>query len=505
MNPFDVVACRSASASYPGRAPFSPGERYPESPFPDLSGEPNAVYETVRRTLRVAGLDAERFGTAAWNPLGRWIRPGDTVMLKPNMVKESHPRDPDGWRYVLTHGSVIRAVADFVAIALSGSGRIWLADAPQTDSSWERIVGVLELDALAAFYRSRGVPFELVDLRREEWTHRDGVVFSRRPLAGDPRGYVAFDLGEGSEFFGHRGEGRYYGADYVTSEVNAHHSGRRHEYLISGSAVAADVFINLPKLKTHKKAGITCSLKNLVGINGDKNWLPHHTVGDPTEGGDEVPSATWRHRLERRGVRLLRETALALPVVGPRLFHRVKRAGRVAFGDTETVVRSGNWFGNDTTWRMCLDLNKALLYGRPDGALLAATAGNRKRYLSLVDGIVAGEGRGPMNPDPVACGIVLFGEDPVAVDTACAVFMGFDPDKIPIVREAYRARGWRLTDVDPASVAILSDEPSWRGGLTSLSPDALFRFRPHFGWTGRIEAGRKTATDLSAIPHRAVT
>ena len=51
-----------------------------------------------------------------------------------------------------------------------------------------------------------------------------------------------------------------------------------------------DLFVNLPKLKTHKKTGITCSLKNFVGINGDKNWLPHHTEGVPANGGDEFPS-----------------------------------------------------------------------------------------------------------------------------------------------------------------------------------------------------------------------
>jgi uncharacterized protein (DUF362 family) len=431
-------------------------------------------------------LDAERFGSAAWNPLGAWVRPGDTVVLKPNLVKEDHPRDPDGSRYVLTHGSVVRAVADYVAIALQGRGRIWLADAPQTDSSWAKIISVTQLDEVARYFAGKGIGFELVDLRQEEWSHRDGVILARRKLAGDPRGYVAFDLAEGSEFFGHRGGGSYYGADYVTTEVNQHHSGRRHEYLISGSVVAGDVFINLPKLKTHKKAGITCSLKNLVGINGDKNWLPHHTLGAPDEGGDEVPNLTWARRVERRGVKLMRRTALALPGIGPRLFVRMKSVGRVAFGDTEAVVRSGNWFGNDTTWRMCLDLNKTLLYGDARGHL--RTTGPRKRYLTIVDGIVAGDGRGPMNPDPVAAGLVLFGTDPAVVDAACATFMGFDVAKIPIVREAFRSRGWAITDVDLESIAVRSDEPAWTGRLATLDPASLFRFRPHFGWTGHIEA-----------------
>jgi uncharacterized protein (DUF362 family) len=486
MKPSEVIACRSRSASYLDTPPFHPDTAYPEAPFPELANAPNPAYELVRRTFLVAELDAANVGTRAWNPLGAWVKPGDTVLLKPNLVKEDHPRDPDGSRYVLTHGSVVRAVADYVAIALGGRGRIWLADAPQTDSSWAKIIEVSKLDAVARHFAAKGIAFELVDLRQEEWAHKDGVILSRRNLAGDPRGYVAFDLGEGSEFFGHKGESRYYGADYVTTEVNAHHGGRRHEYLISGSAVAADVFINLPKLKTHKKAGITCSLKNLVGINGDKNWLPHHTLGAPSEGGDEVPELTWARRIERRGVKLMRRTAMALPGIGPKLFLRVKSAGRVAFGDTEAVVRSGNWFGNDTTWRMCLDLNKALLFGGKDGAL--RSSGPRKRYLTLVDGIIAGDGRGPMNPDPVPAGVLLFGTDPVAVDAACATLMGFDVGKIPIVREAFRSRGWAITDVPAEAVTLRSDEPAWNGTLGSLDPVSLYRFKPHFGWQGHIEA-----------------
>jgi len=488
-----VVAIEAAEARYPERPPFHPEVVYPESPFAERSGEPNPVYAAVRRAFEVAGFDSARSGTAGWNPLGWLVRPGDTVVLKPNLVKEAHPRDPEGWRYVLTHGSLIRALADYVVIALGGRGRIWLADAPQTDSSWEGIVRVLGLDALADFYRREGVDFELVDLRREEWSHRDGVVFERRKLAGDPRGYVAFDLAEASEFAGHHGGGRYYGADYVTREVNVHHTGGRHEYLISGSAIECDVFINLPKMKTHKKAGITCSLKNLVGINGDKNWLPHHTEGDPRTGGDEVPFLSPLHRVERAGVRLLRKLALGLPRAGPRIFFGAKQVGKTAFGDTETIVRSGNWWGNDTTWRMCLDLNKLLLYGNPDGSMRPPALGERKRTLSVVDGILAGEGRGPMNPDPVPARVVLLGTDFVAVDAACAVLMGFDVERLPIVREAFRARGWPITDVRLGAISLVSDRPDWNGRLEELDPRSLFEFEPHFGWKGAVEAAWRSA------------
>ena len=488
-----VAIGRSGIADYSELAPFHPGLRYPEAPFKDVGPGPNPAYEAVRHAFLAARLDPSNVGTAAWNPLGDHVRPGDTVMLKPNLVAEGHPRDSKGWRYVLTHGSVIRAMADYVVKSLNGRGRIWLADAPQSDSSWRAIVRVLQLDKIAEFYRQHGIDFELVDLRQQEWTHRDNVVTSRRDLAGDPRGYVAFDLASGSELHTHGGEGHYYGADWVTTEVNAHHSDTKHEYLIGGSAIRADVFINLPKLKTHKKAGITCSLKNLVGINGDKNWLPHHTVGAPREGGDEVPFLTLRRRLERRSVKAFRAAMMSLPVLGPKLYVRAKSVGRVAFGDTESVVRNGNWFGNDTTWRMCLDLNKILLFGDAEGRLRAPSSANRKRYLTLVDGIVAGEGRGPMNPDPVAARLVAFGSDPVAVDATCATLMGFDSERIPIVREAFRARGWPLTDVSFADITTASNEPAWNGRLADIPHDSLLQFEPHFGWKNNIEAAWRQA------------
>ena len=59
------------------------------------------------------GLDAANFGTRSWNPLGELIRPGETVLLKPNLVRQSHQFNDD-WEHIITHGSVIRAVADYV-------------------------------------------------------------------------------------------------------------------------------------------------------------------------------------------------------------------------------------------------------------------------------------------------------------------------------------------------------------------------------------------------------
>ncbi len=489
MKSSTVVIARAERAEYPQLGPFHPDQSYPEWTGLPVGAEPNGVYHAVRECLRLAGLDAARYGTPEWNPLAAFIRPGQFVLLKPNLVKELHPRDSAGWIYTVTHGSVIRAVADYVWKALGGDGRVMIADAPQTDSSFSKLVQLLQLESIRDYYQKQGRRLELVDMRQEEWTNVEDVIVDRRPLAGDPNGYLAFDLADHSEFASHRGAGRYYGADYDDGEVNRHHSGGRHEYMISGSAVHCDVFINLPKLKTHKKAGITVNLKNLVGVNGNKNWLPHHTTGSPRSGGDQFPTMTLRRTVEHHGAQSLRKVALAVPGLGSWLLRRARKAGKSVFGDNDRVIRSGNWYGNDTTWRMCLDLNKIVLYGQPDGRLPRPAQATRKTYLSFVDGVIGGQGNGPMDPDPLDSRVVLFGTDPGCVDAASASLMGFDVDKIPIVRQAFHSRGYPISVGDWREIEIRSNHQEWRGPCRQLAHSGhALSVVPHFGWLSHIEA-----------------
>jgi uncharacterized protein (DUF362 family) len=482
-----VVAWRGADKKYSQRAPFSPFESYPEYSLGDSSSEPNPAYEAVRGCFHIAGRDFAHFGTPHWNPLGELIQSGETVLLKPNMVHQRHPRDPEGWRYVITHGSVIRAVADYVWKAVGPKGKIILADAPQTDASFSEMVRLLGLDVIRDFYLTLGLPFELIDLRQEEWTTRGDVVVERRKLPPNPYGSVAFDLGQASEFADHPGAGHYYGADYDAGVVNHHHSGGRHEYLIAGCAIKCDVVFSLPKWKTHKKAGVTASLKNLVGVNADKNWLPHHTEGEPVCGGDEHPNPDLKHRTERKVAAAIRGLSHRIPMFGPWVHRVARRAGKPVFGDTEITIRSGNWFGNDTVWRMCLDLNKIASYGNADGSLRDPQRQSRKRHYVLVDGILAGQGRGPLNPDPIEAGVVLFGVHPPSVDAACAYLMGFDPDKVPIVSRAFQCRKFPLSEHGWRDIVVRSNNPVWNRPLPEISAGDTFHFEPHFGWRGHIE------------------
>lgn len=415
---------------------------------------------------------------------GEFVRPGDSVVLKPNWIKEHDERfqGPGHWEHVVTHPSVIEAVADWVAPQLRGSGSITICDAPQTDSSFDRIRSYCCLDDMIARLSSshRDIEFRLVDLRPEEWQAIDGVVVKKRRLTGDPAGLVDVSLDDRSFFIGFHGLGRLYGASFDVKETNDHHRGIVHEYRLCKTPMSADVLINIPKLKTHKKVGLTCALKNLVGINGDKNWLPHHTEGTPSQGGDQFPSDDLRSQAENRWMGFAKRTVNRYPALAWALIS-IKKVSRLFFGDTQRVIRSGNWYGNDTCWRMVLDLNLCL-FGY-DGT------GNRRekplRYLSIVDGIVAGEGNGPMAPDPIQCGVILAGTHPVAVDTVAARIMGFEPHRIPMLREALSSETDPFSLVTMDQIEIRSNIEEWNGGISSFNSG--YRFRPHFGWKDRIE------------------
>ena len=217
---------------------------------------------------------------------GDFVRAGDRVVLKPNWVKEHDERTPgpDRWEHVVTHPAVIEAMCCWVAERLRGDGTITICDAPQTDSSFRKLREYCGLDGIVNRCERDfpGVKVAILDLRPEEWRSIDGVVVSKQAQEGDPLGSTTVRLDEGSEFVDFSGQGKLYGASYDMEATNERHTGNRHEYMLCRTPMEADVFINLPKLKTHKKVGLTCALKNLVGINANKNWLPHHTEGAPS-------------------------------------------------------------------------------------------------------------------------------------------------------------------------------------------------------------------------------
>jgi len=482
------VAVSLQDAGYPEVPPYSPSTVYPEYGFgaDTLSGEMNHAYEGVRDSFRLLGLDPEHYGQKEWNPLGEVVFPGDTVVLKPNLVR--HFRDThDGHDdCVITHGSVIRAVLDYVFIALQGKGRIVIADAPHSDADFDVIRKMAGLDEIQAFYREHAdFEVEVYDLRPEQSIKIDGVITGHEALPGDPAGYVKVCLNEHSMFnevsdLNHL----LYGSEYDTSELQSHHHDGIHEYLICKTILDADCIINLPKLKTHKKTGLTVCLKNLVGINGNKNWLPHHRLGTPAQGGDQFADEALKHNLEQKTMAGFRKV---FPMLGPLrklLAKPLKSAGTKFFGDTtKDTIRSGNWYGNDTTWRMALDLNRILIYADSNGQVQPKPT---RRLFCMVDGIVGGERNGPMDAIPKASGAIVAGMNPVAVEMVCARLMDFDYEKIPLLCRALDKHPFPLVDFAHDDIRCMSNDEQLNKELKEIGGE-VFGFEPHFGWKGHVE------------------
>ncbi len=415
------------------------------------------------------------------------INPGDKVVLKPNWVLESHKFKKDEWDYVITNPTIITAVLHKVMKRLSGRGRISIIDGPMTEASFGKLISHYPVEEWQCLADQNGIVLEIIDLRDYEWVMKNGIIIERKAIPGDPRGKVLINLsGESSEFWGHKKSKRgYYGADYDRSETNRAHDGSCNLYSVSRTVIESDVFINIPKLKTHAKAGLTCCLKNLVGVNTYKNYLPHHSEGSPNEGGDQFPSDNMNARLEGPLISFMKQHVLKNQLLA-RVLSPLKTLALRFFGDSSCVVRSGCWYGNDTLWRMILDLNKVLLYASPEGEMCTLSPLRGKRYIGIVDAVLAGEGNGPLSPDPVNMNYIICGTNPVAIDAICAVLMGFDPRKIKTIAKAFEIRKFAVCDFVIEQVsAQFKDGLEYK--LDQLPPEMIVQFKPHFAWAGHIE------------------
>ena len=63
-----------------------------------------------------------------------------------------------------------------------------------------------------------------------------------------------------------------------------------------------------------------------------------------------------------------------------------------------------------------------------------------RKYMAIVDGLIVGEKESPLAPSPRACGLMLGGFNPVAVDSVGTAMLGFDTRKIPQIYKAFQTR-----------------------------------------------------------------
>lgn len=364
------------------------------------SYRPNKINCALDEIFRALGLNPA-------NPFKGYIHPGNRVFIKPNWVASRWRKScdhTDDLYCVITHPTVIEAVADRVAQALCGQGEIIIADNPSIDADFEELMQFTGIRRLENKY---DVPCHIYDLRPlvckdlKDYGKKDKMV----PQSGDPNGEVEVNLGKNSLL--HDVDSTLFrGVFDEREETVAAHTGDTQLYTVAGSLYNADVYISIPKLKTHQKVGATLNLKGQVGAMTRKNQLVHWRIGSPETGGDEYPD---------------RES-----------WERAQHA---------LVTHRGAHPGNDTIWRMVVDLYKSLLT-------------KERKYFTIIDGIMAGEGQGPFCPTSKHANVLLGGYDLLLTDIAAVRYMGINPMKIKYLE--YFIREWKI-DLEQLPVSLFGE------------------------------------------------
>jgi uncharacterized protein (DUF362 family) len=409
------------------------------------------------------------------------------IVVKPNWVRQQSKLED----CVTSHGSVLRPLLDYLLLVFGPTSQIIVADIPLQSSDIEQVWADTGVDVLRGYYKSKGLPVNFMDLRREKAIiDSSGFILRREPLPGDPLGYTDVSLGSESHLEAISCSKSVFSVnDYEPGTATCYHRPSQHRYLIPKSVLAADLFVNVPKLKTHCKAGLTACMKNLIGINGDKSWIPHFRMGAPYDGGDEYPDRMrYVMNLKSKVHNSLQEHHRWSYYIAQLVWKKYQQGWNRVSGNH--LTSGGAWFGNDTLWRSILDLVTVITCADQNGKLMEAP---QRHHLCLIDGIVCGEGEGPLQVSPKAVGTVLCASNPVSADWAACHIAGFDWMKIPQFSHA-RTLKQRWPHF-PASSEDLT--ASWRGadpGVHPLGKLPVFPFKAASGWTGSIETAHRLHT-----------
>lgn len=469
---------------------FSPNIFYPEYPWPKeyISKEENKVYDLVRECFRNSGLDNENYGTKDWNPLGSFIIPGQTVLIKPNWVenKNKNQKVNDNLACLVTNPSVVRAVMDYVYIALKGNGRIILADAPMQQCDIQDMFKIVGYDKLFAFYLDKlHQNLDVYDLRKYSITAISRGVYTAPKMTENSPGSIDVHLNEYSlHAENDKFNPQYKVSEYRKSDTAKYHHKTSHVYEVSQAAIIADVIVNIPKPKTHRLAGMTAAIKNMVGITYEKACLPHRKEGDIESGGDTyLKKSFWKNKMqyfdEKKTIASTSSKYKAAWIYD-KLMKLCYCIGWLTTGDK---YRIGSWYGNDTIWRTSIDLNYILLHANKNGII---QKNEQRKVVTIADMIISGQGSGPVGPHPKPLGMIMMSDNSLLFDRVMCEIMGFDKNKIKMFVNplAYIRMGYN-------SEKELENELIRCNGtdvvIREFIPNSNWKFDAHPCWKGHIE------------------
>jgi uncharacterized protein (DUF362 family) len=112
-------------------------------------------------------------------------------------------------------------------------------------------------------------------------------------------------------------------------------------------------------------------------------------------------------------------------------------------------LKTHHWAGMTLSMKNLFGIVPGVKYGWPKNFLHWRGIENSildinstiRAHFAIVDGIVAMEGNGPIQGKPKHCGVLVFGDDLVAVDSTCARIAELNPEKIGYLKIASQFLG----------------------------------------------------------------
>ena len=347
------------------------------------------------------------------------IRSGDTVLIKPNIV-QGDSSGSGGVTDVRVVKAVVRMVdeidhGNILIIVGDGSPRPFTTfekKSGTTQAAWAQLFDVPGYQALKTESVAAGIRFRLSNLNgnsdTDPWPELDSVSV--------PSGSQAQPQG---------------GAYFVHKDVTR-----------------ASVYITVPVLKIHEQPGITCALKNQIGLAASTRYGFNKTTG-----------VTQENRLHK----LLHQAQLPYNWQDKEIVDLASIA-RIRFAVVDAIT--------------CLETQKTPAYNALDRS-------NRKISNRIV-----------MNT-------IVAGADPVAVDNVCCRIIGLNPDDIEHITLAERV-GLGTNNPDSITVAGSSIEQTRRRFRKSEQPWAIYGQSNRI-WTlnGPYPASDPGAMNTEFIPSEA--
>jgi hypothetical protein len=376
-------------------------------------------------------------GLDAKNPFSSFLSKGSKVVIKPNWVMDFNP---SGYSLecLVSHSSIIHYLINWCAIAMKGEGQIIIGDCPLQGCDFDSLMRNIHMDDILNINKKI---FPKIKILVQDWrlltierklSKKGRIKYkNQKPIIFEPdihKAYVEIDLGKDSFLEDISDFSKHFRVTmYNPNPLTANHSKGMHKYLIREDILCADLLINLAKMKTHQKAGLTGAMKNLVGAIGHKSYLPHHIKGSYFSGGDSFFSNNLLYEKAENIYDQLWKNYEKLSSFSKRcyeFFYQILRfGGRLIGGEN---IPPGSWNGNETIWRTILDINHIIYFG----------LNTPKKIINVIDGIVAGEGEGPLSPLPKYAGLLIVGENPAYIDASIAKTMGYNISRIPLIYQS---------------------------------------------------------------------